>query len=130
MRAGLESYAPNNLLISGTRLVLHKEVVLEQWKIRRNSKKSFAKVDKDYDLKDRVGIQMDKLYLIIIQDPTEEVASKESTSALEEGEKHHNLFVVGCRNIFSGGGAPLPYNLFEEKVIRNEVVDFVFIRDG
>jgi hypothetical protein len=60
----------------------------------RNSKKSFAKVDKYYDLKDRVGIHMDKLYLVIIQEPAREVASRESKSVLERG-KHHNLLLFG-----------------------------------
>jgi hypothetical protein len=59
-------------------------------------------VDKDYDLENGVGIQMDKLYLIVVQESEEEVTSGESESALEGG-KHHNFFCVGCGNIFSGG---------------------------
>jgi hypothetical protein len=59
-------------------------------------------VDKDYDLENGVGIQMDKLYLIVVQEFAEEVTSGESESALEGGE-HHKLFSVGCGNIFSGG---------------------------
>jgi hypothetical protein len=65
---------------------------------------SFTNVDKDYDLENGVGIQMDKLYLIIVQEFAEEVASGESKSVLEEGGKHHNFFCVGCGNIFSGSG--------------------------
>jgi hypothetical protein len=85
-------------------------------------------VDKDCNLKDVDGIQMDKLYLVIIQDSVEEIASGESKSVME-GEKHHNLFGVGCENIFSDGGAPLRHNSHKVKVIRNEFADFIFIHD-
>jgi hypothetical protein len=36
-REGLETHTPNNLAVSGTRLVLQEKVILEQSKVRRNS---------------------------------------------------------------------------------------------
>jgi hypothetical protein len=51
--------------------------------------------------------QMDKFYLIMVQDSLEEVASWKSKPALEKGRKHHDFFNVGCGNVFSDGGVPL-----------------------
>jgi hypothetical protein len=39
VRAGLEAHAPNNLTVSGTRLVFQEKVILEQREIRQNAKK-------------------------------------------------------------------------------------------
>jgi hypothetical protein len=58
-RAGLETHAPNNLTISGTRLVFQEKVILQQRKIRRNAKKCFTEMDEDGDLKNGHGIKMD-----------------------------------------------------------------------
>jgi hypothetical protein len=72
---------------------------------------------------------MDKLYLVIIQEPAREVKSRESKSVLE-GEKHHNLFGVWCGNIFSSYRAPLHHGPLGEKVIRDEFAYFISICDG
>jgi hypothetical protein len=58
-RAGLETHGPDNRAVSGTRLVFQEKVIFEQRKIRRNAKKCFAKMNKDGDLKNRIGIEMD-----------------------------------------------------------------------
>jgi hypothetical protein len=42
-RAGLKAHTPNNLTVSGTRLIFHEKVILEQGKIRGDSKKCFSK---------------------------------------------------------------------------------------
>jgi hypothetical protein len=38
----------------------------------------------------------------VIKESTEEFASGEAKSALEERGKHHNLGHIGCRNVFAG----------------------------
>jgi hypothetical protein len=58
-RAGLETHAPNNLTVSGTQLVFQEKVILEQRKVRRNSKECFTKMDEDDDLKNKIRIKMD-----------------------------------------------------------------------
>jgi hypothetical protein len=58
-RAGLETHAPNNLTDSGTWLVFQEKVILEQRKIRRNSRECYTKMDEDDDLKNEIGIKMD-----------------------------------------------------------------------
>jgi hypothetical protein len=58
-RAGLKTHTPNNLSVSGTRLVFQEIIVLEQGKIGGNSMKSFAEMDEDDNLKNGIGIEMD-----------------------------------------------------------------------
>jgi hypothetical protein len=59
VRAGLETHTPDNLAVCGTWLVCQEKVILEQWKVRRNSKQSFTKVNKDNDLKNGIRVEMD-----------------------------------------------------------------------
>jgi hypothetical protein len=58
-RAGLKTYTANNHMVSGTRLVFQEKKVLEQGKSGGNSKKSFAEMDEDGNLKNGIGIQID-----------------------------------------------------------------------
>jgi hypothetical protein len=58
-RMGVKTETPNDLTVSGTWLIFQEKVILEQGKIRRDSKKSFVKVDENGDLKNRIGIKMD-----------------------------------------------------------------------
>jgi hypothetical protein len=46
-------------MVSGTWLIFQEKIILKQEKIRRDSKKSFTKMDEDGDLKNRIGIKMD-----------------------------------------------------------------------
>jgi hypothetical protein len=50
MRAGPETYAPNNLSVGDTRQVPQEEVVFEKREVRRNPKENLAKMDKNGDL--------------------------------------------------------------------------------
>jgi hypothetical protein len=59
VRAGLKTHNPDNLTVSGTQLIFQEKIILEQGKIRSGSKKSFAKMDEDGDLKNQIGIKMD-----------------------------------------------------------------------
>jgi hypothetical protein len=66
----------------------------------------------------------------VIKESTEEVASREAKSALEEGRKHHNLGRIGCRNVFPSGRMPLQNCAVLEKMIQSKLADFIFICDG
>jgi hypothetical protein len=57
-RVGLETHAPDNLAVSGTRLIFQEKVVFEQREIRRNAKKCFAEMDEDGDLKNGIRVEM------------------------------------------------------------------------
>jgi hypothetical protein len=70
---GLETYAPNNLWIGGTRLILQEEVVFEERKVRRNPKENLTKMDKNDNLKNRVRIKINKLDLVVVQESAKEI---------------------------------------------------------
>jgi hypothetical protein len=55
----LKTQTSDDLTVSGTLLIFQEKVILEQRKVRRDSKKSFAKMDKDGDLKNQIRIKMD-----------------------------------------------------------------------
>jgi hypothetical protein len=59
VRVGLKTHTPDDLMVSGTQLIFQEKVILEQGKNRRDSKKSFTKMDEDGDLKNQIGIKMD-----------------------------------------------------------------------
>jgi hypothetical protein len=105
-RAGLEAYAPYNIPVGSPQLVF-QEVVFEQWEAWRNAKVSFTEMDKDGNLQNGVRVQMDKLYLIVVEKFAEEIISRESKPMLEEREKHHKFICIGCGNVFSDGRPPL-----------------------
>jgi hypothetical protein len=65
-RIGLETYAPNNLPVGGTRLVLQEEIVLEKREVRRNPKENLTKMDENYDLKNGVRVKMNQLNLVVV----------------------------------------------------------------
>jgi hypothetical protein len=96
-RAGLETHAPDNLAVSGARLIFQEKVVIEQREIRRNAKKWFTEMDVDGNLKN--GIR--------IKESTKEIVGREAKSGLEEGGEHHNLICIGCGEVFAGGRTPL-----------------------
>jgi hypothetical protein len=65
-RAGLETYAPNNLSIGGTQLIPQEEVVFEERRVRRNPEENFTKMDENGDLKNRITVKMNKLNLRVV----------------------------------------------------------------
>jgi hypothetical protein len=87
-------------------------------------------MDEDSDLHNGVRVHVDKLYLIMVEKSSKEVAGREAKPALEERGEHHNLSHIGCGNMFSGGGAPLHHGLIREKRILNKFVNFFFNCNG
>ena len=65
-----------------------------------------TKMDEGGDMKNRVRIQMNELNLVEMQKTTEESASGDRESAIEERFKNHDLTGIRGREGFSIGGAP------------------------
>jgi hypothetical protein len=72
-RPGLKAYAPNDFPVCGARLILQEKEILEQRKVRRNSLESLIEMDKDGDLKNGIGIEMDQFDLIMVKESAEEI---------------------------------------------------------
>jgi hypothetical protein len=96
-RAGLETYAPNNLLVGKTQLVFQEEVAFEKWGVGRNPKENLTKMDKNGDLKNGVRVKMNKLDLVVVQESMEEIPGRETEPALEEEVNTTISFVLGVR---------------------------------
>src|SRR6266542_3364372 len=75
-------------------------------KMGLDSKIRLAMMDEGGDMKNRVWIQMDELNLVEMQKTTEESASGDRESAIEEGFKNHDLTGIRGGEGFSIGGAP------------------------
>ena len=67
VRPSLQADSSKDLGVGCTRLELEKEVVFKKIKIRRNGKESFAEMDKDGDLQNRVGMKIYQLNVVILQ---------------------------------------------------------------
>jgi hypothetical protein len=126
-RAGLETYAPNNLSASSTRLVLQEDVVFEKRKVRMNPEENLTKMDENGDMKNRVRIKMNKLNLVVVQESAEEIVDREAEPTLKEAGEHHNFICVGCRDVLAGSRVPLLHRVVLEKMVHNELADLIFI---
>jgi hypothetical protein len=80
MWPSLETNTPDNLSVGGTQLIFQEELVLKLRKVRMNSEKSFAKMDKNSDIRNRTRIEVDQLNFVVVKEPTEEVADREAKS--------------------------------------------------
>jgi hypothetical protein len=88
---------------------------------------SFTEMDKDGDMKNGVRVQMDKLYLIVIEKSMKEIASRESIPALKESGKYHNFIHPMHGNVFSGSRPPLQH--VGEKIVCDKFANFFLIYD-
>jgi hypothetical protein len=73
-------------------------------------------MNKDYDLKNRIRVQVNQFDLIMVEKTVEELASGEAESTMEEGQ-HYNLVGVGSGNIFILSWPPLENDMGGEKII-------------
>src|SRR5881394_3910475 len=78
----------------------------KQCEMGLDSQIRLTEVDEGGDVQDGVGIQVDKLNLVKMQKTTEESASGDRESAIEEGFKNHNLTGIRSGEGLSIGGAP------------------------
>jgi hypothetical protein len=62
----LQGDSTDYVVFSGTRLVLQEKIGLEEREIGGNSEVNLIEMNKNNDLKDRVGIQMDQLNFEVI----------------------------------------------------------------
>jgi hypothetical protein len=84
-------------------------------------------VDKNSNLENGVRVQMDEFNLVVIKESMEEITGREAKSALKEEREHHNLYRIGCQNVFPGSRTPLQDDAVWKKMIRNKLADFTFI---
>jgi hypothetical protein len=64
--------------IVGARLRLHAEELLKQHPVGLDPHEGLAEVDEDEDVKDSVGVQVQVLDVVVLEETLEEVARRES----------------------------------------------------
>jgi hypothetical protein len=65
----------------------------------------------------------------MLEKSTQEIASREPESLLEEWGEHHNFLGIGCRDVLPSGRLPLEHEAIREKVILNQLEDLAFIHN-
>jgi hypothetical protein len=85
-----------------------------------DGKIALAEVNKYGDLKDGVRIEVDKFNLVVVKEVEEEIARRESESALEKGGQHHDFLCMRGGDFFILGRPPLNHGSVGEKVLLYE----------
>jgi hypothetical protein len=65
----------------------------------------------------------------VVEKTTENIVGREAESTLEKGRKHHNLFGVGCSDVFPFSRMPLEHRAIREEAVLNQFEDLAFIHD-
>jgi hypothetical protein len=93
--------------IVGTRLRLQPKKLEEQNLVGLDTHERFAEMDKDGDMEDVIGVEIQVLDVIVPEHSFEEFTSGECQSTLQEPGEHQNFVQVLLHWIrIVGGGAP------------------------
>jgi uridylate kinase len=116
--AHLDAGPSDYSLIVGAGLGLHAEKLSEEYPVGIDPQECFAKMDEDRSVEDAVGVEIEVLNTIILQEPLEEVACWESQPALHESREHRDLIRILLHRVWiSRGGAPHVDLLLPEKSV-------------
>jgi hypothetical protein len=97
-------------------LGLHAEELPEEYPVGFDPQESFAKMDEDGGVEDTIGVEIEVLNTVVLQEPLEEVARWESQPALHEPREHRDLIRIFLHRIWiSRGGSPHVDLLLPEK---------------
>jgi hypothetical protein len=81
--------------------------MFEQREIWKNGKICLIEVDKDNDLKDRIGIQMNQLDFVVMEKVAKKFAGWEAKPTMEEGGENNDFVGVRHGDIFILSRSPL-----------------------
>uniref|UniRef100_J3LW91 Uncharacterized protein n=1 Tax=Oryza brachyantha TaxID=4533 RepID=J3LW91_ORYBR len=77
------------------RLGLHHEEVTEHAEVRRNAEKSLTNINKNKNMKDRIGVDMVEFEFVKIKQAMEEGGNKKTEPSLEEGGEDDDFIGAG-----------------------------------
>jgi hypothetical protein len=98
---------PTTQGVVGTRLGLHSEKLSEEYPVGFDPQEGFTEVDEDRGVEDTVGVEVEALDAVVLQEPLEEIACWERKPALREPREHGDLIWILLHGIrISRGGAP------------------------
>jgi hypothetical protein len=125
----LDTNASNHLQFGSAGLVFQKEVMFEQREIWKNGKICLTEVDKDSNLKDRIGMQMNQLDFVVMEKATKKFVGWEAKPTLEEGGENNDFVGVMRWEIFILSRSRLEDDTGREKVFVDEFEELALI-DG
>jgi hypothetical protein len=96
--AHLDAGSSNYSVVVGTRLRLHSEKLPEEYPVGFDPQESFAKVDEDGGVEDTVGVEIEVLDAVVLQEPLEEVSNPHSANRVNIG--------ISSRFFSMGYGSP------------------------
>jgi hypothetical protein len=98
---------PTTLGVVGARLRLHAEELFKQHPVGLDPHKGLTEVDEHRNVEDLVGVEVQVLDTVVLEEAFEEVARRESQPALDEPRKHWDLVGTLLHWIWiSRSGAP------------------------
>jgi hypothetical protein len=105
--AHLDAGSPNYSGVVGTRLGLHSEKLPEEYPVGFDPQEGFTKVNEDRGVEDTVGVEVEVLDAVVLQEPLEEIARWERQPSLREPREHGDLIWILLHGIrISRGGTP------------------------
>ena len=122
--------ATYGVLYGAARVRFHIEIIFEQGGMRRNTKKDFAEMNEDRNLKNGIRVKIHQFDSVESKQTTKELTGGESKAAIDELLEYHNLARVGCRGGFLEGCPPLDQlSRLEERFI-DQLLDLIFTHGG
>jgi hypothetical protein len=87
-------------------------------------------VDKNGNLKNGVGIDVDQFDLVVMKKATEKFTGGKTDPPLEEGHQHYNIVGMRGGNFFILHRSPLGHDVVREKVFFHELEKLLLIDEG
>jgi hypothetical protein len=119
----LDASAPYNGWIFGGGLRLYSEKKLEKIPVGFNSKKSFAKVNEDSNVANRIRVEVMELKPIVVKKTPDERARGEGQTPLGKMVKCDNFVHIFHRKRFAKRGAPVDKTFFLKQTLGNNIHD-------
>jgi hypothetical protein len=105
--AHLDTGSPNYSGVVGTPLGLHSEKLPEKYPVGFDPQEGFTEVDEYRGVEDTVGVEVEVLDVVVLQEPLEEIACWERQPSLRELCEHGDLIWILLHGIrISRSGTP------------------------
>jgi hypothetical protein len=117
--AHLDAGSPNYSGVVGARLGLHSKKLPEEYPVGFDPQEGFTEVDEDRGVEDTVGVQVEVLDAVVLQEPLEEITCRERQPSLRESREHGDLIWIHLHGIrISHSGTPhIDFLLLKEPTV-------------
>ena len=124
----LNPVATKNMGVIAAGLGLQTEEVTKERKERRNSKKSFTKMNKNREMEKNIGSKMVKANPKIAEKSVKKSGSRKAESDTDKGDEKNNLTRTWSRDPMLAWSSPISNILALDQTIANKLTKLVFSR--